>query len=108
MNHLYGFTLPPALRNEQDDVVNELLIAASSALGRKRGNNVLALHRYVIRGSKHHKIGMEEATWAEYIAALCMMSEDTQLPMERTFTQTHTSTCYHGYQLVMAHMPTVV
>ena len=59
--------------------VNELLVAAGSALGKKRGTNILAPHRYVICGSKNNHIGMEEAMWPEYVAALCRMMKDTKL-----------------------------
>ena len=41
--------------NERTEAVNELLVAAGSALGKKRGNNVVAPHRYVIRGIKGKK-----------------------------------------------------
>ena len=66
--------------DEQNDAVNELLVAAGLVLGRKRGTNILAPHRYVIRGSRNERIGMEKATWPEYVAALCHMSKDEKLP----------------------------
>ena len=66
--------------SERTEAVNELLVAAGSALGKKRGTNVVAPHRYVIRGNKGEKISMEEATWAEYFAALSRMVKDRKLP----------------------------
>ena len=66
--------------DERTDAVNELLVAASSALGKKRGNHILAPHKYVIRGNKGEKISMDDASWAEYFAALSRMVKDRALP----------------------------
>lgn len=64
----------------RNDVVNELLVAAGSALGKRRGKNILAPHKYVIRGSRNEKIGLEEAAWHEYFAAMSRMCWDKKLP----------------------------
>ena len=70
--------------NEEDaqgnpqQVISELLAAAGSAFGRKRGKNNLLPHRYVIRGDKREKVGAGEATWPEYIAAICRMKRTSR------------------------------
>ena len=75
------------MRDRREDVggvrafaFGPLIDVAGSALGRKRGTNILAPHCYVIHGSRNERIGMEEATWPEYVAALCRMSKDAKLP----------------------------
>ena len=65
---------------DRDREVNELLVPAGSAIGRKPGKSIIAPHKYVIRGNKNEKIEMEEAMWQEYIAALCRMTKDRRLP----------------------------
>ena len=47
--------------HERSDVVNEIPVAAGSVLGKRKGNCILAPHRYVIRGNHKDKINMEEA-----------------------------------------------
>ena len=70
----------PDTEKQRTEAVNELLVAAGTELGKKRGNTIVAPHRYVIRGNKNEKISMEEATWAEYFAALCRMMKDRSIP----------------------------
>lgn len=65
--------------DESTEAVNKLLEAAGSAITKKKGNAIFAPHRYVIRGNKNERIGMEEATWPEYFAALCRMTKDRKL-----------------------------
>ena len=48
-----------ANEHERSEAVNELLVAAGSALGKKRGNNILGPHRYVIRGNRGDKVSMD-------------------------------------------------
>ena len=66
--------------SERNDAVNELLIAVGLALSKRRANNIIAPQKYVVRGGRNEKIAMEEASWAEYFAALCQMIEDRKLP----------------------------
>ena len=62
------------------DAINELLAAAGTALNRKRGKVILIPHLYIIRGDKHEKVGMEEATLPEFLAALCRMTKAQEVP----------------------------
>ena len=54
---------------DQDEVVNELLIAAGSVLGKHGGNRIFAPHKYVNYGAKNEKVRMEEASWT--VKSLC-------------------------------------
>ena len=40
------------------DAINELLAAAGTTLGRKRGKIILIPHLYIIRGGKREKVDM--------------------------------------------------
>lgn len=70
----------PEHDTESAKAINELLIAAGSALGRKRGKHHFLPHLYIIRGEKNEKVGLGEATWAEYFGALLRMGKDPAVP----------------------------
>ena len=60
-------------RTDQAVTVSELLHAAGNAMGKKQGKNSLLPRLFVLRGHKREKVAYGEATWHEYIAALCKM-----------------------------------
>ena len=66
--------LTPAMEDEDDmdrthtDAITELLAAAATALGRKRGKSTLMPHLYVIRSDQREKIDMGEVTLPEFLA----------------------------------------
>ena len=65
----------------QAATVSELLRAAGNAMDRKPGKNPLLPHLFVIRGHKREKVAYGEATWHEYIAALCRMMNSSEVPL---------------------------
>ena len=65
---------------DNTDAINDLLMAAGTALGRKRGKAIFTPHKYVIRGDKMEKVGLGDATFPEYVAALCRMDKDPAVP----------------------------
>ena len=79
---------PPMGESTEDDtvedstqVISNLLTAAGSALGKKKGKTSLIPHNYVIRGDNKDRVAMGDASIAEYIAALCRMTKDPKLPV---------------------------
>ena len=64
----------------QPTVITELVTAATKVTEKKKGNAPLLPHLFVIRGSKREKIAVGEASMPEYIAALCKMSKDPEVP----------------------------
>ena len=65
---------------DRADAVNDLLTAAGSKLAVKKGNNVLAPHRYVLRGNRTGKVGLDQSSFPEYVAAMCRMLKDKAMP----------------------------
>ena len=63
-------------------VITELITAASTntTADKKKGKQPLLPHLFVIRGSRREKIAVGEATMPEYIAALCKMTKDADVP----------------------------
>ena len=70
-----------ASHSNQAVTVSELLHAAGNAMGKKQGKNPLLPHLFVIRGHKREKVAYGEATWHEYIAALCKMMNSSEVPL---------------------------
>ena len=65
---------------EQSDAITELLAAAGTAIVKRRGKTALLPHLFVVRGENRQKVAVGEATWHEYIAALCNMSKVVEVP----------------------------
>lgn len=66
--------------DDNTKAINNLLVAAGSALGRKRGKQSHIPHTYILRGEKDVKIARGEATWPEHFGALLRMGKDAAVP----------------------------
>ena len=76
-----GRFAPESSYTEQSDAITELLAAAGTAIIKDRGKIALLPHLFVIRSEKPQKVAIGEATWHEYIAALCNMSKVVEVPV---------------------------
>ena len=65
---------------QRTEVVNDLVSTSGSTSKTKKGNAILAPHRYIYRNNRAGRVAFDQASMPEYFSGLCRMAKDPAMP----------------------------